>query len=320
MSDEPIRFDVTAETADRRLDLFLASRLRARTRSSLRRWVLAGRVRVDGRTVVKPGLPVVAGMRIEVDPAGETEPGGPEPEPIPIEVIYEDDHLLAVAKPAGLVVHPGHGRRTGTLVNALLARGGPLAACGAPERPGIVHRLDMDTSGVIVVARTDAAHQALAAQFARREVRKTYHALVWGHPRPDRGTLQRAIGRSRSDPTRMSVHTRRPRPAVTHYETLESLPGFALLRVDIETGRTHQIRVHLQSIGHPVVGDATYGGRRARTIASAAKREALAAFRRLALHASELTLVHPHLGRELTFRAPLSPDFESLLEALRSSP
>jgi len=224
-----------------------------------------------------------------------------------------------VDKPAGLTVHPGHGCPEGTLVNGLLGRGVCLSSVGAPDRPGIVHRLDRGTSGLLVVAKTDAAHHALARAFAERTVRKRYVALVWGHPRPESGSIAREIGRSRRDPTKMAVGSTRGRKrrATTGYRTIEALRGFALLDVEPETGRTHQIRVHLESIHHPIVGDDRYGGRAWRGVQDPLKRRALRSFDRLALHAAELELPHPASGRTVRFRAPLPADLEQLLAVLR---
>lgn len=316
MSPETVRLEVPAESGGARLDVFLSSRLADRSRSALRRLILDGRVRVGGRTASKPGLAVTPGARVEID-LPPPPPPGPRAEPIPIDVVHEDEAIVVVMKPAGLVVHPGHGRRDGTLVSALLGRGTPLAAAGGPERPGIVHRLDRETSGLLVVAKNDAAYSTLASAFARREVEKTYLALVWGHPDPPSGTIRRAIGRSRSDPTRMSVRAARGRAAVTVYRTVERLPGFALLEVDLLTGRTHQIRVHLASIHHPVVGDSRYGGRPWRKLRSAGSRAAIDAFRRLALHAANLAFVHPGTGRPVRFAAPIPREFDDLLAVLR---
>ncbi len=315
MTGGVFRLEVPPDRAASRLDVFLAALLSGSSRSALRRLILDGRVRVDGRPASKPGLALRAGSRVEIE-IPEPPPPRPAPETIPVEVIHEDDDLLVVAKPAGLVVHPGHGRRSGTLVNALLGRGTPLAPAGGADRPGIVHRLDRETSGLLLVAKTDAAHRALAAAFARREIEKTYAALVWGRPRPPCGTIDRPIGRSRGDRTKMSVGAPRGRPAVTVYRTVATPPGFALLEVDLVTGRTHQIRVHLTSAGHPIVGDSRYGGRPWRGLPDRRKRAAIEGFRRLALHASRIALAHPVTGRRVRFEAPLPPDFERLLEAL----
>ena len=310
---------VPAEAAGERLDRFLAARLSGTTRAALVRWIHDRRVWVDGKPAPKPGLGLRAGMEIRV----ERPPAAPdrlEPQAMPLAVVHEDDAILVLDKPAGLTVHPGAGRRAGTLVNGLIARGMRLSSIGAPDRPGIVHRLDRGTSGLLVVAKTDEAHHALARAFAAREVRKRYVALVWGHPRPPSGSIEREIGRSRRDPTRMAVRATRgtTRRALTSYRTIESLRGFALLDVLPATGRTHQIRVHLESIRHPIVGDDRYGGRAWRGVQHPLTRRALSSFDRLALHAAALELEHPVTRRMLRFSSPLPVELEQLLEALRA--
>jgi 23S rRNA pseudouridine1911/1915/1917 synthase len=316
VSDGPVRLTVPREAEGSRLDVFLAEALPSHSRSALRRLILEGRVLLDGAPAAKAGVPLVPGASLEVrlppSPADRLVP-----EFVPFTVVHEDDWLVVVDKPAGVVVHPGHGQRSGTLVHGLLHRGIPLAPAGGNDRPGIVHRIDRDTSGLLVVAKTDAAHRALAEAFARRHVDKTYLALVWGHPRPPSGTIERAIGRSRSDRTKMSVTGARGRPAVSSFRTVETMPGFALLEVAIATGRTHQIRVHLLSLHHPVVGDTRYGGERWRGVLDPRKRKAVRALSRLALHAAVLGFRHPGTGEALTFRAPLPGDLEALLQALR---
>ena len=307
---------VPAAERGNRLDRYLTDCLGDRTRSAVRRMILEGRVTVNGRAAAKPGFELEPGMRIEVAIPEKTATR-PRAEAIPLTAVYEDDHLLALDKPAGLVVHPGHGRREGTLVNALLGRGTPLASTGAPDRPGIVHRLDQGTSGLIVVAKNDAAHHALAAAFSRREIEKRYVALVWGRVDPEQGTIRRSIGRSPTNRVKMSVRGGRGRDAVTHYRTRESLPGFSFLDVRPETGRTHQIRVHLQSIHHPIVGDTRYGGRPWKGVADPRKRKALRELDRLALHASELCFAHPLTGRELRLSAQIPEELEALLRTLR---
>jgi len=319
MMGRTIRLEVPAEEEGERLDRFLARAIEGATRSALQRILKEGGVRVDGALVSKPGLRLRRGMAIELFLA-EPEAAPLEPEPIPLDVLYEDEAILVVVKPAGLVVHPGHGRRRGTLVHALLGRPTRLASTGSPDRPGIVHRLDRETSGLLVVAKEDAAYRALRAAFARREVHKTYQAIVWGWPTPPAGKIQAPIGRSRADPTKMSVRSSRGREAITRYRTVERLPGFAWLEVEILTGRTHQIRVHLASVEHPVVGDTRYGGQPWLRLRDRARVEAIRRFGRLALHASGLGFAHPVTGRTLRFESPLPADFERLLEALRGRP
>jgi 23S rRNA pseudouridine1911/1915/1917 synthase len=316
MSPGIVRLEVPDEAAGSRLDRFLTGQVPGTTRSALRRMILDGRVVVDGAVASKAGRILEAGSIVVLD-LPEAPPARPGAENIPVEIAYEDDDLVVVVKPAGLVVHPGHGNPDGTLVNALLGRGTSLSGVGGPDRPGIVHRLDRDTSGLLVVAKNDAAHHAMARAFAERRIEKTYHALVWGRPDPDSGEIERSIGRSRRDRTRMSVRAVRGRSARTAYTTVETMPGFALLRLRLHTGRTHQIRVHLQSIHHPVVGDTRYGGRQWRGVQDRDKRNALRGFHRLALHASRLEFAHPASGRPVRVRAELPEDLEDLLRRLR---
>jgi len=309
---------VPGDAAGARLDRFLAGQLTELTRSALGRLIRAGQVSLDGVPASKPGQTLREGMQVEI-----VLPDAPsltaQPESIPLDVVFEDDDLIVVDKPAGMVVHPGHGCHSGTLVHALLGRGTPLAPAGGAVRPGIVHRLDRGTSGLILVAKTDPAFHELRRAFSEREVSKRYVALVWGHPDPAEGTIERGIGRSRNQPVKMAVqHTRgRLRPAVSEYRTREHLTGFCLLEVRPLTGRTHQIRVHMQSIHHSLVGDDRYGGRAWRGVQDPLKRKALREFERLGLHASRLVLNHPVRGRPLRFKAALPPAFERLLEVLR---
>jgi 23S rRNA pseudouridine1911/1915/1917 synthase len=317
MSESVLTLDVQTDDEGARLDRFLTARLPRTTRSAVRRWIDEGRVAVEGVPALKPGLGLRGGMRIRVRL--------PEPptttllrESIQVEVLFEDDMLLVVNKRAGMVVHPGHGCVSGTLVNALLGRGTQLASVGSPDRPGIVHRLDRGTSGVLVVAKTDEAHSRLSEAFASRNVRKRYLALVWGHP-PEEGTVDQPIGRSRDSPVKMAVRATRgrTRSATTHYCTLETMPGFSWLEVLPHTGRTHQIRVHMQAIHHPLVGDERYGGRAWRGVQDPLKRKALREFDRLGLHAADLTFPHPRSGESLKIDAPLPQELEQLLVILR---
>ena len=310
-----VRLDVPAAETGRRLDRYLASALTGHTRSALGRLIREGRVAIDGVAASKPGVAIDAGMSIEVSfPAPGSK--GPEAETIPLVVVYEDEEILVVNKPSGLVVHPGHGRRGGTLVNALLGRGTKLSELGSPDRPGIVHRLDRETSGLLIVAKTDPAHAAMSRAFAGREIRKRYEALVWGHPDPAEGVIEKNIGRSRSNPTNMAIGGRGSREALTRYGTRRVMTSFALLTLQPTTGRTHQLRVHLKSIGHPIVGDARYGGRLWKGVQDPLKSKALRSFDQLALHASGLIFEHPIRGGEIALEAPLPDDFETLLRAL----
>jgi len=318
MRPPAIRLDVPAEAEGLRLDRWLADSVDGTSRSGIRRWIESGCVSVDGAPPSKAGLPLRTGMAVVVEPP-DPDAGRPEPEAIPLDVLWEDDDLIVVDKPAGMVVHPGHGARHATLVHALLGRGTALAPAGGVERPGIVHRLDRGTSGVLVVAKTDEALRGLAAAFAAREIAKRYLAVVWGHPDPPAGTIERAIGRSRVNPILMTTRglRGRPRAAITDYATRERLPGFSVLDVDLRTGRTHQIRVHMQSIHHAIVGDDRYGGRAWRGLQDPLKRRAVRSFDRLALHAAELSFAHPRDGRRMRFQAPLPTALGALLDALR---
>ena len=321
MSDnrgDTIRVEVPVEASGQRLDRFLAGALDVTSRSTWTRWIQEGRVSIDGATAVKPGVAIKPGSRIAVatPPAASDSP---QPESIDVPILHQDDDIVVVDKPVDLVVHPGHGQPSGTLINGLLGMRITLAAAAGKPRPGVVHRLDRDTSGVLVLAKTDDAYRALSRAFAARLVRKNYRALVWGRPDPDEGTIDRGIGRSRNNPTKMAVQGTRGtrRVARTHFRTIESMPGFALLDIDLETGRTHQIRVHLQSIRHPVVGDERYGGRPWRGLQDPIKRAAVRKFCGLALHALELRFDHPISGAPCVFRAPLPERFTKLLSVLR---
>jgi 23S rRNA pseudouridine1911/1915/1917 synthase len=252
----------------------------------------------------------------------ETPPpaAGPTPEDVPFDIVYQDEHLVVVDKPAGLVVHPGAGRTSGTLVSGLLSRVGTLASLGSPLRPGIVHRLDKDTSGLLVVARTDLAYQSLTAQIASRKAGREYLALVCGHMKATTGEIDAAIGRSRSDRTRMTVD-RRGRAALTRYTVAQQAGPCDLVQLRLGSGRTHQIRVHLRHIGKPVLGDPVYGGRGAwaQGLDPAARQKvqsALALLPRQALHATRLSFDHPADGRSLSFESPLPEDMKRALEVL----
>jgi 23S rRNA pseudouridine1911/1915/1917 synthase len=313
------RLHVGEEPA-RRLDAWIALQLPELSRSRVAQLIDDGRVRRNGRIPKKRDIPQPGDViDIEIPPP---EPAWLLPEPIPLDIVHEDDDLLVVDKPAGLVVHPAPGHRTGTLVNALLHHVGELTSVGGVRRPGIVHRLDKQTSGLMLVARTDSAHRALSAALKQRKVRRAYLAAAWGHIAHDELTVDAPIGRSAGDRKRMGV-VAGGRNAVTHFRRVERWVAADLLEARLETGRTHQIRVHLMSIGHPVVGDPDYGGGGERGVSGPGRTWARELSRRVPrqfLHAWELEFRHPRTGEALQFRSPLPPDLASAAEWARAEP
>jgi 23S rRNA pseudouridine1911/1915/1917 synthase len=301
------------EAAQTRLDQYLKQALPAESRSQIQSWIRNGRVRING-AMVKTGYRLKPNDRVTIDPPENPPAGTPAPEPLPLTLIHKDQDLAVVDKPAGMVCHIGAGVRTGTLVNALLYHLGPLEA-GDPARPGIVHRLDKLTSGVMVVARNNATHRALADQFKRREVEKEYLALVYGHPKAAAATITLPLGRDTRNRKKISVKARRKRSALTEYQTIREYGPFTLLRVQIKTGRTHQIRVHLAQIGHPVVGDTLYGGGRTRNL-SPELSQVVDRMQRVFLHAHRLGFRHPTTGVCRSFSAPLPEELERFLSAV----
>jgi 23S rRNA pseudouridine1911/1915/1917 synthase len=301
-------FTLIADAGDSglRLDLLLAARLPRCTRSAVARMIRDRRLTVNGRST-KAGYRVRPGDRISGSRPPPRLPSH-EPEPIAFDLLHLDRHIAVVNKPPGLVVHPAPGHPGGTLVNGLLHRFPELREPDGPQRAGIVHRLDKDTSGVLVVARTDAARRHLAAQFKGRMVRKTYLALVLGRMPAQQGKIALPLGRHPVERKKMSVHSRKPRRALTRWEVREHCGAASLLRVEIETGRTHQIRVHLAAVGHPVLGDPVYGRRR-----TAAGLE----IPRQMLHARRLAFIHPGNRQPVRFVAPLFEDMSRILERLR---
>lgn len=273
-----------------------------------------GRITIDGLTSSQPSLKVSPGTSFSIV-VPEAVPADAQAQEIPLNIVYEDADLIVVDKPAGLVVHPAAGNLDGTLVNALLHHcAGQLSGIGGVARPGIVHRIDKDTSGLLVVAKTDRAHEGLAAQFADHSIKRAYRAVVSGRPVPAAGTIRGAIARSHVNRKKMAlVEDGRGKHAVTHYRTLESLGAASLIECRLETGRTHQVRVHMTSIGHPLLGDPVYGR------ISKATRPLLQrlSFSRQALHAAELGFVHPVNGENVHFDSPLPDDMRELIDELR---
>ena len=297
---------VGEEWRGERLDVFLASLDPIPSRAQARRLIEEGRVLVNGAPAPKAGVKLAPGDRISVF----LPPPSPQPltaEPIPLDVVFEDEHLVVVNKPRGMVVHPAPGHAGGTLLNALLHRYPEMAGVGGAARPGIVHRLDKETTGLLVVARSRAAYDGLVAQLKAREVSRVYLALVHGHPPADQGSIDAPIGRHPENRQKMAVVEKGGRPAVSHFRVVERFKGYALLEVRLETGRTHQIRVHMAHIGHPVAGDRRYGAPKSSLFPDGQ-----------ALHAARLAFIHPVTGEALWFSAPLPEDFQEALRILRA--
>ena len=306
---------VTPGESTKRLDHFLANRDPYFSRTALQRLILDGHITVDGQSI-KPSHKIKPGDRI-VLMVPRPEPIDIEPEAIPIEVLYEDDSLLVVNKPAGLVVHPAPGHWTGTLVNALLHHmtisEGELSNIGGKERPGLVHRLDKGTTGVMVIAKNDKAHRSLASQFKRHSITRVYEAVVWGKPKTNQGRIELAIGRDTKDRKKFSGRTARPKESLTMFKVIERFEKSAShLELTPGTGRTHQLRVHLNSLGCPILGDITYGGKKVMEVAGVGMP-------RVMLHAKVLGFIHPFTEKEVLLKAPLPMDIVEVIDGLRSA-
>jgi len=305
-------FLITAGEQPKRLDVFLVNRERDMSRSALQRLIELGRIRINGQ-VVKPIQKIKPGDKITMD-VPKPEPLELKGEAIPLEVLFEDDQLLVLNKPAGIVVHPAPGNWTGTLVNALLhhfqTSGGTVSSIGGKERPGLVHRLDKDTSGIMVIAKTDHAHRHLAGQFKQHTITRVYEALVWGIPKKGHGLIELAIGRDSKERKKFSARTARPKESVTEYK-VDRRFGKTSAHVLLypRTGRTHQLRVHLASLGHPILGDPTYGGRKVCNLNGVD-------IPRVMLHARTLGFHHPSSGELQQYERPSPPDMDQVMQAL----
>jgi 23S rRNA pseudouridine1911/1915/1917 synthase len=303
---------VTAGEAPKRLDVFLANREPTLSRSALQRLIMDGHITIN-RKAVRPSHKIRPGDRIDLE-IPRPEPLELQPESIPLSILHEDEWLLVLEKPVGLVVHPAPGHWTGTLVNALLyhfRHSGGLSTIGGKERPGLVHRLDKETSGVMVIAKTDQAHRSLAHQFKHHTITRAYEALAWGTLKRSEGRIELAIGRDTKERKKFSSRTSRPKDSVTAYRVVERFGKLAThVLLQPLTGRTHQLRVHLTSLGHPLLGDPAYGGRKVKEV------EGLA-IPRVMLHAATLGFTHPITGAVLTFSTPLPEDMAAVVASLR---
>jgi len=305
----------TAEDDGSRLDRALAARMPEHSRSFIARLIEEGRVTLNGRPAPRPSIRVAEGHRAEIDIPPPT-PATAQSQEMPLSILFEDDDLVVINKPAGLVVHPAAGHADRTLVNALLFHVHDLSGIGGELRPGIVHRLDKDTSGVMVIAKNDAAHRKLSAAWATETVRKEYVAIVYGTPQKSGGTIDAPIARDPRNRKRMAI-VAGGRHAVTDFQVIESLRHASVLRCVLHTGRTHQIRVHLKSIGHPIIGDPLYSGPQWRGIPDKRLQKTISSFDRQALHAVSLQIPHPETDRVMVFAADLPLDMRSLIENLR---
>lgn len=308
-------FTTVESDAVKRLDIFLHEKLPETTRSSLKHLISKGLVSIGGRPVLKAGHRLKASEEVEIT-LPETKTPELKAEPIALDILFEDSHLLVINKPSGLAVHPGAGRTEGTLASALLYHTSNLSKIGGPLRPGIVHRLDKETTGVMVIAKDDETHTRLAKQFKEHTIRRRYHALVWGVVEKDSGEIDLPIGRSVRDRKKISVDAKKTREARTLYKVLRRYDGFSLLELTPHTGRTHQIRVHLAAINHPVVGDKLYGKRKIPSTVPKQVADRIKGIKSQCLHAISLGFVHPETKEEMDFKTPYPTDILELISEL----
>lgn len=316
-----LRYEIPSGQKKERIDTYLASHIENATRSKVQKLIEAQFVKVNGK-VVKPSYKLLPYDIIEAVIPISPRPEDTEPEDIPLNIVYEDDYLIIVNKPAGMVAHPAFSNYTGTLVNALLHHTQKLSGLNEPGRPGIVHRIDKDTSGLLVVAKDDWTHAQLAKQFSKHTIEREYWAIVWGKFKQSKGEIDTFITRSKKDRKKFTTSSTEGKRAVTLYEVLEEYEFASLLKINLKTGRTHQIRVHLSSINHPVFGDATYGGREivyGSTLPKMASRikNLLEIMPRQALHAKTLGFIHPHKRKFVRFDSKLPEDMNSLITELK---
>ncbi|HQI41024.1 MAG: RNA pseudouridine synthase [Ignavibacteriales bacterium UTCHB2] len=322
ISQKKFLIDVPEGKKKERIDLFLTHHIENTTRSKIQKAIDVGLVKVNG-IVVKSNYSVKPFDKIEAIQIISPRPEDVEPEEIPLDIVYEDDYLIVVNKPAGMVAHPAYANYTGTLVNALLHHTKSLSSVNEAGRPGIVHRIDKDTSGLLVVAKDDFTHAKLAAQFSKHTIEREYHAICWGRFKNVEGEIATKIARSKSDRKKFTISDKEGKEAVTLYKVIEQFEFTTYLKLNLKTGRTHQIRVHLSGIGRPILGDATYGGNKIQAGFDSAKIKSRIAnllniMPRQALHAKTLGFIHPHTNELVRFDSELPDDFKLLLEKLRN--
>ena len=321
ISQKKFLIDVPEGKKKERIDLFLTRHIENTTRSKIQKAIDAGLVKVNG-IVVRSNYNVKPFDKIEAIQIISPRPENVEPEEIPLDIVYEDDYLIVVNKPAGMVAHPAYANYTGTLVNALLHHTKSLSSVNEAGRPGIVHRIDKDTSGLLVVAKDDFTHAKLAAQFSKHTIEREYHAICWGRFKNVEREIATKIARSKSDRKKFTISDKEGKEAVTMYKVIEQFEFTTYLKLNLKTGRTHQIRVHLSGIGKPIFGDATYGGNKIQAGFDSAKIKSrianlLEIMPRQALHAKTLGFIHPHNNKLVRFDSELPNDFKLLLEKLR---